>query len=152
MPLNSYELHNLVLDKHEYACFGDGRSGPPGQTYQHHTQVVEMWKKNLAKMSNLFPTILGEWSLCHGGGTALKLRDWNKIQQDAWKESTVGAVFWTYKTLTDNARWSYRVSLDSVDVMGDRPRCQEENTQARSHVPMFMRKSKRTQQADTGYE
>jgi hypothetical protein len=152
MPLNSYELHNLVLDKHEYACFGDGRSGPPGQTYEHHTQVVETWKKNLDKMNHLFPTILGEWSLCHGGGSALKLADWNKIQQDAWQKSTVGSVFWTYKTMTDNARWSYRVSLDTVDVMGDLPRCKNENAAAQK-LPKFMRLGKSaSNEVDVGYE
>jgi aryl-phospho-beta-D-glucosidase BglC (GH1 family) len=51
--LNTYELTNLVLDKHEYACFGDGRSGPPGQTYAKHAHVVETWKKDLHKMNNI---------------------------------------------------------------------------------------------------
>jgi glucan 1,3-beta-glucosidase len=148
--LKQYELTNFVLDKHNYACFGDGRSGPPGQTYQHHAQVVESWKKDLTKMSSSFPTILGEWSLCHGGGSALKLKDWNKIQQDAWKESTVGAVFWTYKTLTDNARWSYRVSLDSVDVMGDLPRCKNEDAAPQKLTAKFLRVSEK--EIDVGYE
>lgn len=151
--MTSYDLHNFVLDKHEYACFGDGRTGPPGQTYQHHKGVVETWKQNLNKMNNMYPTILGEWSLCHGGGSALKLKDWNKIQQDAWQESTVGAVFWTYKTLTDNARWSYRVSLDTVDVMGGLPRCQQEPKTVAKSLPSFMRHGQSSnQEVDAGYE
>eukprot|EP00746_Dinoflagellata_sp_MGD_P146693 gnl/MRDRNA2_/MRDRNA2_79134_c0_seq1.p1 gnl/MRDRNA2_/MRDRNA2_79134_c0~~gnl/MRDRNA2_/MRDRNA2_79134_c0_seq1.p1 ORF type:complete len:464 (-),score=107.85 gnl/MRDRNA2_/MRDRNA2_79134_c0_seq1:16-1407(-) len=148
--LHEYELHNLILDKHEYACFGDGRSGPPGQTYQKHHQVVETWKKDLLQMNKAYPTILGEWSLCHGGGSALKLSDWNKLQQDTWKASTIGAVFWTYKTMTDNARWSYRVSQDTVDVMGDLPRCRNEQASSLKKLPAFMRKG--THEIDAGYE
>lgn len=155
--MDKYSLHNFVLDKHEYACFGDGRTGPPGQTYQHHKGVVETWKSNLNKMNTMFPTILGEWSLCHGGGSALKLADWNKIQQDAWQSSTVGSVFWTYKTMTDNARWSYRVSLDTVDVMGELPRCHGEPTAVKK-TPKFMLHDKSAMEdstaksIDAGYE
>jgi len=144
------ELHNLVLDKHNYACFGDGRKGPPGQTVQHHTEVALSWQKDLHKMNKVYPTIMGEWSLCHGGGSALKLNVWNDIQQKTWASSTIGSVFWTYKTLTDNARWSYRVALDTVDVMGDLPRCRNEDAKKKK-VPKFLTHHSK-EEVDAGYE
>jgi len=120
------KFHNLILDKHEYACFGDGRTGGPGPTYSHHRRVTKGWKRDLVDMNNEYPTILGEWSLCHGGGVNMKLTDWNLMQQTTWLSSTIGSVFWTYKTLTDNARWSYRVALDDVDIWGELPTCVRE--------------------------
>merc|ERR1719379_3008088 len=153
------QFHNLILDKHEYACFGDGRTGPPGQTYQHHRRVTKSWKKEVSEMNNKYPTILGEWSLCHGGGMNMKLKDWNLMQQTTWLSSTVGSVFWTYKTLTDNARWSYRVALDSVDVWGELPTCAaEQDHKQGAWLPALAAKKREEQleeqedHLDVGYE
>lgn len=156
------KFHNLILDKHEYACFGDGRTGPPGATYNHHRDITKRWVKEVKEMNSEYPTILGEWSLCHGGGSALKLKDWNLMQQATWASSTVGSVFWTYKTLTDNARWSYRVALDDVDVWGELPTCSYEDDHkkkkwlpalaAKEHEEELEAETVTDDKVDAGYE
>lgn len=118
---------NLVVDKHEYACLGPTRLKYDLTSRQGHEHLAKEWEGELLGMNKRFPTMQGEWGLCHGPGVETK--DFVEMQLKAYKKSTIGTVFWTYKMKDQNGRWNYQTIMKYGDMFGDK--CEGEPQRAK---------------------
>lgn len=108
-----HRLQNVILDTHLYQCFDHKFHDMDWKTFLAYPQVNAV---ELAKLEQVVPVVVGEWSL---GARAIEApmsrdefeRQYAKAQIRAYEQAS-GWIFWSYKIHEYQSGWNLRSLIE----------------------------------------